>query len=167
MTDAMTAALKEAYASVPTNVVVLDTLEIYHPSIVGHIYLVRNLEPLTLTLEDTTTHEFEAANFDLRLPKKSDEGVQDLELKICNVDRRVSDFMDNAANFQSKVVCLYRPYLSNDLTQPQMVPALMLTLSDVQATVYEVTARASFADLVNRKFPNQIYSRATFPGLIS
>lgn len=165
MNTALTEALKEAYALAPANVAVLDTLEISHHSIAEPIYLVRNNVDLVLTLEDDTTHTFTAAAFKVTLPKKSDEGVQDLDLKICNVDRRVSDFMEQASNFQTKVVCKYRPYLSTDLTQPQYDPPLLLALSDITATIYEVSARASFADLVNRKFPNEIYSRLTFPSL--
>ena len=167
MSSAYTEAIKEAFACCPNNVAVLDTLEISHPSVNGGepIYLVRNTKELVLTLEDSTSHTFEAASFGLTLPKKTDEGVQDLEMKFCNIDRRISDFMDNASHFKTKVVCKYRPYLSNNLSQPQMVPPLMLTLSDIVATVFEVSARASFVDLVNKKFPSEIYSRLTFPSL--
>ena len=165
MSDALLAAIKEAYACAPSNVAELHTLEISHASIAEPIYIVNNTESLLLTLEDDTEHLFEKSSYSLVRPKKSDEGVQDLDLKICNVDRRVSDFLEEAKNYQTKVVCKYRPYLSTDFTTPQMIPPLMLTLSNVKVTTYEVTARASFADLVNRKFPNEIYSLLMFPSL--
>jgi len=163
--SSLSEALQEAYACSPSNVSDLHTLEISHPSIEGKIYLVQNNVDLNLRLEDGSWHLFEAASFDLVLPEKSDEGIQDINLKIANIDRRVSDFLDQASNFKTKVVCKYRPYLSNDLSTPQMDPPLMLTLTDVVSTIYDVTAKASFADLVNCAFPKEIYSRLMFPSL--
>ena len=165
MNDSYKAALKEAFASCPPNVAVLMTLEFNHESLPAPIYLVNNTEDLNLTLEDGTTKLFEKANFQLQLPEKTDEGIQDLDLKICNVDRRISRFLDNASNFQTKVVCKYRAYLSNDFSQPQNDPPLLLALSDVVANIFAVTAKASFADLVNRKFLNELYTRTNFPSL--
>lgn len=158
-------AIREAYATCPSNVAELHTLEISHPSIAETIYLVQNNEDLLLRLETGAWVTFEAAAFELVLPEKSDEGIQEINIKIANIDRRVSDFLNQASNFVTKVVCKYRPYLSNDLSIPQMNPPLMLTLNDVSVTTYDVTARASFADLVNRAFPKELYSRTVFPSL--
>ena len=59
----------------------------------------------------------------------------------------------------------YRPYLSTDLTAPQLDPPLVLNVTDVKADVFKVTARATFADLLNKKHPLQMYTRARFPSL--
>lgn len=163
--SSLSEALKEAYACAPSNIANLHTLEISHPSMSTSIYLVKNNVDLSLTLEDHTTHLFEAAAFDLVLPEKSDEGIQEINLKIANVDRRVSDFLKQASNYRTKVICKWRPYLSNDLSAPQINPPLLLTLSDISVSVYDVTARASFADLVNKSFPKNSYSRLEFPSL--
>ena len=50
MTD-LTTALREAYASAPTDVVIYHTLELYHPSFTQAIRVVRDFEPLQATLE--------------------------------------------------------------------------------------------------------------------
>lgn len=160
----MSDALKEAYAVCPTGSIPLDTLEIRHPSI-SPIYLVKNMEPIVAKLETGETVTFEAAAFELTKPRKSDEGVQDLELKVCNVDSRLSDFFGNSNNFSSKVSCFYRPYLSKNIgVGPEALP-LVLTLSEVQANEVEISARASFADLINKKFPSESYTRSVFPNL--
>ncbi len=163
--SALSDAIKEAYACAPSNVVVLETIQLTHASIAEDIFLVRNKEDLTLTLEDASTQLFEGAGFRLSLPQSGDSGLQELSIGVDNVDRRISDFFNEAKNFQTPVECIYRPYLSNDLTQPQMDPPLVLYLSDVQITVFEVTAKASFADLINKKFPSESYIRSRFPSL--
>ena len=56
MTD-LTTALKEAYASAPTNVIIYHTLELYHPSFTQAIRVVRDFDPLQATLESTAPRD--------------------------------------------------------------------------------------------------------------
>lgn len=165
MNTALSEALKEAYASAPSNVAVLETLEISHPSIGGTIYIVKNREDLTLTLEDESDHLFEACAFRMSLPASGDSGLQSLTIAIDNVDRRVSDFLNTAKDYQTPVTVKYRPYLSNDYTTPQIETPLVLYLTDISVNVMEVTGKASFADLLNKKFPTELYTRARFPSI--
>lgn len=158
-------AMKEAYACAPSNDVILETIEIRHESIEGSIYLVRNREDVSLTLETAETVLFEGAGFRLAKPKSGENGLQELSISVDNVDRRVSNFFNNAKNFQTPVECVYRPYLDSDHSTPQMDPPLVLYLSDAQITLFEVTAKATFADVINKKFPSKIYTRAGFPSL--
>ncbi len=60
---------------------------------------------------------------------------------------------------------VYRPYLSDDLTQPQMDPPLVLYLKEIQVNTYQVTGRATFMDIVNKRFPSELYTRLRFPSL--
>lgn len=165
MNDALQAAIREAYASAPSHVAILETLEISHPAVGGTIYLVKNSEDLTMKLENGTSVLFEAAGFRMTLPAVTEDGLQELRIAIDNVDRRISDFLDQAKNSTETVKVKYRPYLSTDLETPQMNPPLELNLTDVSVTVFEVTARATFADIINKKFPSDIYTRARFPSL--
>lgn len=165
MNTALTAAIREAYAVAPSNVAILETLEISHPSIGGTIYLVKNREDLTLTLEDDSEHLFEGVGFRMTLPASGDNGIQSLTLAIDNVDRRVSDFLNTAKDYQTPVTVKYRPYLSNDYTTPQIETPLVLYLTDISVTVMEITGKASFADLLNKKFPTELYTRARFPSI--
>src|SRR5574344_1669773 len=81
MTDnTLSEALKEAYASAPSDVILLHTLELRHPAFVDGdgnptaIRVVRDHKNLICTLEDTAPLqggqevEFQAMAFDLELP---------------------------------------------------------------------------------------------------
>lgn len=166
------AAITEAYACSKSDVAEIVALEISHPSIVGSVYLVNNNVDLTLKLEDGYKGQtpgpnvlFTACPFRFRRPSVNADGIQELQLSVDNVDRRLSDFLGQTVNFSEKVTCIYRVYLSNDLQTPQLVPPLELALTDVDISLVEVTARASFADLVNKIYPSQFYYRSIFPGL--
>lgn len=163
--DTLEQALKEAYASAPSNIAVLETLEIHHPSVGDVVRLVRNREDITALLETEEEVTFEAAAFALSLPAAGENGLQEITVKIDNVDRRVSDFLLTAKDYDTPVRLIYRPYLSNDLSQPQMNPPLELYLTDVNVTVFEVTGKATFADIINKKFPSDYYTRDRFPSL--
>lgn len=158
-------ALKEAYASAPSNVVILECIQIAHVSLMEVISLVKNNEDLDLTLEDSSVVTFEGAAFQLSLPAKADSALQQLSIKIDNIDQRVSDFINDAKNFTTPVEITYRVYLSTDLTTPQNSPPLILYLSDVKVTQFDVTGTANFADLINKKFPSEFYTAARFPSL--
>jgi hypothetical protein len=160
-----TAAVKEAFASAPSNVVVLDTLEISHPDLGATLYLVKNRENLTLSLEDSSSHEFEGVGFRMSLPPAGENGIQDLSLAIDNTDRRITDLINVIKASKVPAEVKYRPYLSSDLLHPQTNVPLILYLRNVTLSVFEATGRASFADIINRKFPRENYTRDRFPSL--
>jgi len=109
---------------------------------------------------------FEPVGFSMTLPGQNDQGIQDIGIAVDNVDGRVLEVIQDLAATGQPVDVYYRPYMSSDLTQPQMVPPLKLTLSGVKVTDTQVSARASFADIVNMKFLNrEKYSAARFPSL--
>ena len=165
MNTALTEAIKEAYALAPSNIVVIETLELTHPSVGGSLYMVQDRVPLTLTLETGKSVEFEPVPFRFTLPSAGENGRQELRLAIDNIDRRVSDFVNQAKDYPEPVKVIYRPYLSNDFTKPQMNPPLSLSLQQISMTVVEVSGRATFADILNKKFPSELYTRRRFPSL--
>jgi hypothetical protein len=167
MNTALTEAIKEAYASAPTGVVYLETLQISHPLVVEDIFLVNDRVNHAMTLETAVVKNFRACSFRMALPASGDTGLQELSLTIDNVGREISDFMTTVRDSLDPVVITYRPYLSTDLTTPQMDPPLVLNLTDVVVTAAEVSGRATFADIINRKFPTDFYTRSRFPGLAS
>jgi len=166
MNSALEDAIKEAYACAPSNDVIIETLEISHPSVGGSLYLVSQREEIMAKLETSETVTFEPTGFKFTLPAAGENGRQDLELSIDNVDRRISEFINLAKDYPGQpVTVVYRPYLSSDLSAPQMSPPLTLTLRDISITVFQVSGRATFADLINLKFPSDYYTRKRFPGL--
>jgi len=165
MNPSFTDALKEAYASAPAHIVLLETIRLVHSVQGPLISMVRDRSDHTMRLETGEEVLFEAVPFRFALPDKNDQGLQELSIAIDNVDKRVSDFIDNLRAVEGYITVEYRPYLSNDLTAPPMNPPLVLTLTDISINVFEVTARATFADIINRPFPSELYTRARFPSL--
>lgn len=157
-------AIKEAYASAPPNTVIYHTIELYH-SLTGHIYMVQQREGMTATLETGEVVDFEPVAFRFKQPEIGDNGINEIPISIDNIDRRISDFLDTVLQSSEKVQMIYRPYLSSDLSTPRMTPPLRMTLSDVVVKVEEVTGRGSFADLVNKVFPDDFYTPSRFPTL--
>lgn len=165
MNNSLTKAIKEAYASVPVNSVAIDSIELIHPKLPASIRLVNQRQGMNLTLENGQTHFFDAVGFKFVLPAAGENGRQDLQITIDNVDKRISAFINQAKEFFEPVEIIYRPYLSTDLTTPQMNPPLVLTLQDVSITQFQVQAKATFADILNQKFPKEYYTRKRFPSL--
>lgn len=128
-------------------------------------FIVQATESYDLTLEDDSVQTFEPVGFNFKLPGQNDQGIQELSIEIDNVDRRIGDFVRAAALSGVPTVVKFRPYLSTDLTTPQIDPPLEMVLSDIKMTETKVTARASFADLVNLSFLTKLYTRKSFPSL--
>lgn len=164
MPDALQEAIREAYATCRSDVVYLDTLEVRNAGIES-IFIVQDREAHDFTLETNVVRTFSPVAFRFVLPAAGDNGIQELGIAIDNTDRRISDFIAAVLGNDEPVTVVYRPYLSSDPTLPQLNPPLVLFMTDIQLTGVEINGRASFADLVNRKFLNEIYSRRKFPSL--
>src|SRR5581483_2440990 len=120
---------------------------------------------ITATLENGSQQQFEPSGFNFSLPVQNNDGFQSLNISIDNINLRVSDFINKACSKRVPVEIVYRPYVSNDLSHPQMNPPLVLFLKDVKITNVQVTGRATFMDVINRHFPGELYSRDRFPNL--
>lgn len=167
MTDTtLSEALKEAYASAPSNVVIYHTLEINHPAFISPIYVVRDFQDLNANLEDGTPVTFLRFAFNLVKPEVSATGVPQCTVEIDNVSRDILANVQLAMGSTSLITMTYREYISTDLSGPQNDPPMTMVLSNIQADVFKVRATASFGDLNNKRFPNEEYTAERFPGLV-
>lgn len=158
-------AIKEAYALAPASVSHIHSIELRHEAMDESLFLVQGYLNRELTLEDASVETFVAMPFDLTLPKTDDGGTQELTLTVDDVDGRASAFCEAAMAFPAPVEIYYRPYLSTDLTAPQMNPPLRLFLLNVTITAGKVSGRAVPVDFVNISFPSEKYNRREFPAL--
>lgn len=108
-----------------------------------------------------------AIAFELVLPEVSSSPVPQLTLTLDNVGRELMDKIEAAVETQESITVAYRPYLSTDISGPQMDPPLELTLSSVNCTPTSVVARAQMANLVGRSFPRRTYRAKDWPGLVT
>ena len=170
-------ALREAYASAPSDVVILHTLELRHPSFVDDdkqpiaIRVVRDNQDLTARLEAGAPLNagamvtFIAMGFDLELPPIDTAPVPEISITLDNASREIVKHLDAASDSQSKIEVTYRPYLSDDLEGPQMEPPFTLVLTEVSADTSRVTGRARMLDVGNKAFPAETYNSLRFSGL--
>ena len=174
MTDTtLSPALKEAYASAPSNIIVYHTLELYHPAFSTPIRVVRDYTDLTATLEATalrdpsTAVSFTRFAFDFTKPEVSATGIPQITITMDNVDRAIVANIEAAMGTSDMVTVIYREYLSTDLTCPANNPPLEMTLITVSADMFKVTATAGFPNLMNKRFPTSEYSSTVFNGLVT
>jgi len=171
-------ALKEAYASAPSNIVILHTLEFRHPNFVDELNQPTSIRVVLDNVDHDCKLEssaplnpngivtFTRFSFDFTLPEVQSSATPEIIISMDNVSREIEDNLALAVASPYKVEVTYRPYLSTDLTSPQMDPPLTLTLTHVEADDFKVTARASYGDAANKAFPSELYNSTRFPGLI-
>ena len=163
--ESLEKAMQEVYALAPNDRVPLATLQLSHPSLPESIYMVQDRVPHDFTLESGETVTFEPVPFRFTPPTSGEEGLQELSIAIDNVDRRITDFLDLVGTANAPVEMTYRPYLSDDPSRPMLDPPLLLFLTDARITALEVSGRATFSNIINLKYPTELYDRSRFPGL--
>lgn len=178
MTDnTLSEALKEAYASAPSDITLLHTLELRHPAFVDEngkptaIRVVRDNVNHICTLEDSApldagkAVEFIAMGFDLELPPVEAIPVPEITLTLDNVSTEIIAYLDKAIETQDMIEMTYRPYLSNDLSCPQMNPPITLVITEITADISKISATARMMDIGNKSFPAENYTVKKYPGL--
>lgn len=175
MTDTtLSEALKEAYASAPSDVVIIQTLELLHPAFDQPIRVVSDYIPIDARLEPNAPENpgeivtFQPFSFGLTLPEVFDKGVPELSFNIDNVSGEIIKNVKIAMTMPQKLEVICRLYLSTDLDSgPQNNPPLQMTVNSIQANAMRIEAKASILDFANKKFPNNEYDERRFPGLIA
>jgi len=162
-------AWKEAAASCLHNVALIDTIELSHPGLDAPVRLAKVLDD-TIDLgipEEVEPVTFRACAFELALPASGQDGSQDLQFSIANVTREIGQVIRQCLSIAAPVQLTQRIYRSDDLTQPQNGTGLVLFLYDVIVNSKQVSGRASFTEIINRKWPvgDSYYSKSRFPAL--
>lgn len=175
--NTLSEALMEAYASAPSDVIIYHTLELRHPSFVDGdgnptaIRVVKDHLNRTCTLEETAPLnpgeevEFVAMAFDLALPPVTNAPTPEITVTLDNVSTEMIQYLDQAVETQDMIEVTYRPYLSNDLSCPQMDPPITLVITDINVDCYKITATARMMDIGNKSFPAENYTVKKYPGL--
>jgi len=175
--DRLQAAIKEAYASAPSGVIIIHTLEFRHPNflddygvrtairvVLGHQNLTAKLEA-SAPLDPGAYVIFVPMAFELELPNIEHIAVPEVGISIDNVSREIEDNLRIAAASPYPIEVTYRPYLNTDLTNPQMDPPLTMELISAEADDFKVTARASYGNASNVLVPRETYVASRFPGI--
>lgn len=172
MPVSMSDALKEAYVCAPPSARILHTLILQHPalSILPDIAVYNGVAWTLALVQDTEDHTLggrlhHACGFRFAQPARDTSGIQELSMAIDNTDERMSQFLEKSKKYNVPCVVRYNAYLVSDKTTPQLNPPMQLFMRDAVITPIEITATATFADIVNKKFPHVLYTRQNFPAL--
>lgn len=169
MPDRLKEAMREAYASVPSNVVILHTLELYHPSF-GYIRVVTGDEGLeggetvNLTLENGQTVAFTAMAFDAVPPGYDDDGPTPGRIRVDGVSNLLVPYLETASMNAGSIAVTYRGYRSDVRFEPgDVISGLRLKRMDVSATAAE--GEVGFTEVGEQAFPRAVYTIDQYPGL--
>lgn len=166
-------AMREAYASAPSDEVIHHTLEFRHAAFSVPIRVVRDNVDLTATLEATAPEDpgaevtFVGYSFDLVRPELSANGVPQCTIEIDNVSRDIVANIELSLDSTDPIEVTYREYLGSDLLGPQNDPPMTLQVTSIKADVFRVVATASFSDIGNQRFPGEEFTAERFPGLVA
>lgn len=166
-------AIKEAYASAPTNVVIYHTLELWHPSFSVPIRVVRDYQNIDAMIEATAARNpgavvaFTGYAFDVVPPDTMATGLPQCTIEIDNISRDILSQIDAAVLTNTPITVIYRAYLSDALaTGPENDPPIEMTIKSIRATPLRISATAGFTNLLDQRFPSIDYELETFPGLL-
>lgn len=169
MASRLTAAMEEAYASAPSNVVFLHTLEFYHPTW-GYVRIVtgdEGLEPaevVSLTLETGATADFVSMAFDVLPPGTDHEGPTEGRVRVDGVSGTLFSWFEAVSAASGTISVTYRVYRSDVRFEPgEVISGLRMRQVTMTATVIEGTL--AFEEVASQHFPRATYTIEEYPGL--
>ena len=169
---AISAALREAYASAPASEVIFHTLELWHPNFTAPLRVVRDQVALEARLEDGAPRDagavvtFVPYAFDIVPPDQSSTAAPECVIEIDNVSREILAQIDLAVASVDPVSILYREYVASGIADgPETDPPLEMEAISASATARRIRLKAGFPNLLNVKFPALDYDLDHFPGL--
>ena len=180
MNTSYTEALKEVGALSHTDIPILETVSVYHPS-GGSINLVNDRKSLIGWADESWNLKiiYQPSSFTISLPQSNNEGVSFVNIAFPNIDGKASEFLKNVpVESTAPISLVYRLYLGeNDLyagnedthlqgyPKIQNYPPLSVEILSVQITPFQINARATYRSLVNAKYPSKLYTLEDYPAL--
>lgn len=159
--------LAEAYTIAPTDVVIVETIELQHPSFVDDngdptsIYVAVNQPDSTFEGVDYVGLAVEWTE-----PEVRPDGDVTASITLDNVGREIVPSLERAIEDGSRIQMIVRTYLSTIPNTAQRT--LTMTLENVQIpNQYKITGTLIFRGLNNKTFPaaSNIYTLDKYPGL--
>ena len=154
--------LEQVYAS--GGDVIVSTLELTCPAWGTPVLICQGYEDQTCITEDSRTLTFLASAIEIALPKKGNTAGQSLMFAIDNVTGEAQAKIDQALEAEQRIIMIYREYLQSDKSAPAQSPYFMTVLGGTMQGS-SVQIQAGFFDLINTKWPRDLYTTKFAPGL--
>lgn len=149
------------YSSAPTDIIMIPTIEINHPSF-DPIRICAGFNDVDAMLETSEQVTFVATGMDIALPAKDQSGQQVLTFAIDNVMGEVQQAIDASIDAGGQAKLIYRVYLSTDLSEPAEPPLEMTIVGGVlEGSVAQI--QAAYYDLLNTAWPRERYTAKFAP----
>lgn len=154
--------LEQVYAS--GGDVIIPTLEIACDVWPAPILICNGFTDQVCTTEDARTLTFVAAGISVALPKRSNNGAENLTFGIDNITGEAQRLIDQALDAEAQVLITFRIFLDSDRSGPAEAPYRFVVKSgQTKGTQVEITA--GFYDLINTAWPRDLYTLEFAPGL--
>lgn len=127
-------------------------------------YLTKGWDYLAVRLENGAAVSCTPCGMDLAIPARNDDGTQDLNFALSNVDGKASAFIRAALTAGRSMTLVYRVYTSNDLGAPAHAPNRFKIKSGT-VTATQVSITAGYFNLLDTAWPRNTYNLNKFPGL--
>ena len=154
--------LEQVYAS--GGDCIISTLELTCPAWGAPVLLCQGYEDQTCIDEDSRTLTFLASGIDIALPKKGNTAGQTLTFAIDNVTGEAQNKIDQALEAEQRITIIYRVFLESDKSTPAEPPYKMTVLGGSMQGA-SVQIQCGFFDLINTKWPRELYTTKFAPGL--
>ncbi len=156
-------ALSVVYASAPTDVVIIHTLEVLIPG-GSPIRVCNGFEDQAVTLETGEDVVFEAGNLVFELPEKNDTGKQTLRFGVWNTTARAQGAVEQALASDYETRLIYREFVTDDLSAPRSLPQTF-TLVGGRFQGLTVEFEGSYFDILNTAWPRDRYTQLNAPAI--
>ena len=179
MNELLEEAVKEAYASAPTDTIVLHTLEINHQSFSEPARVCRwpvtGPDPVEFSclLESDAPHNagetviFYGLPFDIQLPEKSSDTPGEFEIALAGGSALIEPYLESAAFAGGAITAIFRTFIKGreDEGPVEVWPDISLRSPKLDAGTDTITMRGSVLNWLNRKF-GRLYTPSRYPALV-
>lgn len=155
--------LQELYAQ-GGDEVILHTVELSCEAWPEPIVLIRDFVDHTIGTEDYRTLNAAASGMSIALPKRDNTTAQRLTFALDGVRQEATILIRRALAEHKKIRLTYRVYLSSDLNWPAENPH-HFEVHAVKASANRVEVTAGLFDLIDMKWPRDVFNSENAPGL--
>ena len=165
----LTAAIEQAYASLPGGQRFIETVEFNSDVFVsGNPRFANNIETDTISLPPSLgggAVDFTYVPFDFTLPENTADGPGRPKLRVNDPTGALTPYLKLASESFIPVELIYRVYVTTDLTQPGDVYDKIFVLSVTQNSDGTVEADIAFREVSQQAFPRSTYDQDRYPSL--
>ena len=172
------AALAEAYASAPSSVIILHSLEINHYTFTEPLRAVRwpvsgpVPDEFFLKLEDDAPYNpgavvrFLGIPFDIVQPDKDTDSIGQFKVSFDSVEDRIDEYLTNAALGGGKISAIYREYIKGEELEGPAAVWQGMTFTNPRMEGQTITMDGVVLDWLTRGWSG-LYLAGDYPALVT